>query len=343
MWKKALTIPDNVELEKTAESGAPRAAYREKKEKPGKPSRSHPPCTGSTLRSNSWSPGNMMPTMDIFPRSMMAGVPITDLFPSMSQFRMKPDMMSRIYVDDIRIIENEEDLEDKDDEKEQSDPRAGQRMRQEKRQERNRGSERDDPEGVMRSKPSGSNTHTPKRKDKGVAMMANSPKIMTYFVKKEQVEGMTRDVKMTQETSTKHERNAVKQEQVEGMTRDMKMTQEITIKHERNAENKNDLEIETETGEYYEDYKEEKPTLLKMEPGLSATKEVAQDSARDVVVDMVTDLKYEEETRNMITPETVMENETQSEEHDSPRPTGLEVGTEQVAASEVAARSATYD
>ena len=141
VWKKALTIPDNVELEKTAESGAPRAAYREKKEKPGKPSRSHPPCTGSTLRSNSWSPGNMMPTTDIFPRSMMAGVPITDLFPSMRQFRMKPDMMSRIYVDDIRIIENEEDLEDKEDEKEQSDKRAGQRMRQEKRQERNRGNE----------------------------------------------------------------------------------------------------------------------------------------------------------------------------------------------------------
>ena len=145
-------------------------------------------------------------------------------------------------------------------------------------------------------------------------MMANSPKIMTYFVKKEQVEGTTRDVKMTQE---------------------------IAIKHERNAEDKTTLEIEAENGEYYEDYKEQKPAVLKMEPELRATNEVAPNSARDVVVDMVTDLNYEEETRNMITPETVMENETQSEEHDSPRPTGLEVGTEQVAASEVAAWSAT--
>ena len=166
MWKKALTISDNVELEQTAESGAPRAAYWEKKEKPGNSSKSHPLHTVRTPRSNSWSPGNMMPTMDIFPRSMMAGVAITDLFPSMRAFRTKPDMMSRIYVDDIRIIENEEDLEDKDDEKEQSDKRAGQRMRQEKRQERNRGNEKDDPEGVMRSKSSGSNTHTPKKKYK---------------------------------------------------------------------------------------------------------------------------------------------------------------------------------
>jgi hypothetical protein len=278
--------------------------------------------------------------MDIFPRIILAGVAMTDLFPNMRAFRTKPDMMSRFYVDDLRIVEKKEDQEERDDEKEQSDPRAGQRIRQENRQERGRGNERDDPEGLMRPRPSGSGISTPKRKDRVVAMMGNSPKINTYFVKKEQTGGVTRDVKMTQETSTKHEKNAVKQEQVEGITRDMKMTQEITIKHERDAENMNDLEIETEFGEYYEDYKviDEQ---LKMEPGLSTTKEVAQDSARDVVMDMVTDSKYEEETRNMITPENMMENETQSEEHDSPRPTGLEVGTEQVAANEVAAWSAT--
>ena len=145
-------------------------------------------------------------------------------------------------------------------------------------------------------------------------MMANSPKIMAYFVKKEQVEGTTRDVKMTQE---------------------------IAIKHERNAEDKTTLEIEAENGEYYEDYKEQKPVDLKMEPELRATSEVATNSARDVVVNTVTSLKYEVETRNMITPENVMENEKQGEEQDSPRPTGLEVGTELVAANEVAARSAT--
>ena len=166
--------------------------------------------------------------------------------------------------------------------------------------------------------------------------------VNTYFVKKEQAEGVTRDVKMTQETTTKHEKNAVKHEQVEGITRAMKLTQGITIKPKKNAKNKSDLEIENEFGEYYEHYKviDEQ---LKMEPGLSATQEVAQDSSRDEVMDMVTDLKYEEETRNMTTPETMMENETQREEHDSLSRTGLEMGTELMAASEVAAKSANYE
>ena len=53
VWKKALTISDNVELEQTAETGAPRAAYKQKREKPGNPSKSHPPHTVGTPRSNS--------------------------------------------------------------------------------------------------------------------------------------------------------------------------------------------------------------------------------------------------------------------------------------------------
>ena len=104
----------------------------------------------------------------------------------------------------------------------------------------------------------------------------------------------------------------------------------------------NDLEVETEFGEYFEDYKVI-GEQLKMEPGQSATKEVAEDSSRDEVMDMVTDPEYEEETKNMTTPETMLENETQSEEHDNLSQTGLEVGTQVVAASEVAARSATYN
>ena len=131
-WIKAQTIPDRVELEKTAESGAPRAAYRGK-EKPGNPSRSHPPNTGSTPRSTPWSQDNMMPTLDIFPRSILAGVTVTDLFPSMRAFRMKPNMMARYYVDDVRIVEKKEGQEDRDDENEQSDSRAGQKLRQERR------------------------------------------------------------------------------------------------------------------------------------------------------------------------------------------------------------------
>ena len=124
-------------------------------------------------------------------------------------------------------------------------------------------------------------------------MMANSPKIMAYFVKKEQVEGTTRDVKMTQE---------------------------IAIKHERNAEDKTTLEIEAENGEYYEDYKEQKPADLKMESELRAASEVATDSDRDVEVNTGTAFNYEVNTEDMTTPENETENEEQSEEHREPRP-----------------------
>ena len=145
-------------------------------------------------------------------------------------------------------------------------------------------------------------------------MMSNSPKIMSYFMKKEQVEERTRDVKVTKE---------------------------IANKHEMNTEDKTILEIKAENEEYYEEYKEQKPVDLKMEPELRATSEVATDSARDVEMDTVTALKYEVNTENMTTPEYETENEKQSEEHSNPRPTGLEVGTELGAARKVATKSAT--
>ena len=140
----------------------------------------------------------------------------------------------------------------------------------------------------MKPRPSGSGISTPKRKDRVVAMMGNSPKINTYFVKKEQAEGVTRDMRMSKETTTKNEKNAVKSEQVEGLAGAMKMTQDITFKHEKHAEYMNDLEVETEFGEYFEDYKVI-GEQLKMEPGQSASKEVAEDSSRDEVMDVVTD------------------------------------------------------
>ena len=46
------------------------------------------------------------------------------------------------------------------------------------------------------------------------------------------------------------------------------------------------------------------------------------DSSRDEMMDVVADLDYEEETENMTNPETVLENEKQSEE--------LETSTNQV-------------
>ena len=95
------------------------------------------------------------------------------------------------------------------------------------------------------------------------------------------------------------------------------MTQEIAIRHKRTTKDERALKIEDENGEYYEDHKEQKPVDLKMGPELRATSEVATNSARDMVVNTVTDLKYEVETENMITPKNEMENERQSEEHNN--------------------------
>ena len=144
--------------------------------------------------------------------------------------------------------------------------------------------------------------------------MSNSPKIMSYFMKKEQVEKRNRDVKVTTE---------------------------IANKHEMNTEDKTILETKAENKEYYEEYKEQMPVDLKTEPELRATSEVATNSARGMEMDTVTALEYEVNTENMTAPEYETENEKQSEEHSNPRPTGLEVGTELGAARKVATKSTT--
>ena len=116
-------------------------------------------------------------------------------------------------------------------------------------------------------------------------MMSNSPKIMSYFMKKEQVEERTRDVKVTKE---------------------------IANKHEMNTEDEITLETKAENEEYYEEYKEQMPVDLKKEPELRATSEVATDSARVVEVNTGTTLKYEVNTENMTAPEYETENEKQN-------------------------------
>ena len=118
---------------------------------------------------------------------------------------------------------------------------------------------------------------------------------------------------------------------MEGLAGAMKVTQDMASKHEKHAENKDDLEVKSEFGEYFEDYKEIDEQLKKEQ-----SQEVTVDSSRDEVMD-------EEETENMTNPETVLENEMQSKELENLNQPGVEVGTQVVAASEVAARSATYD
>ena len=66
------------------------------------------------------------------------------------------------------------------------------------------------------------------------------------------------------------------------------------------------------------------------------------DSPRDEVMEVETDLSYEEVPSNMINPETNHVTEVQKEEPENLNQPGVEVGTQVVAASEVAARSTTY-
>ena len=111
----------------------------------------------------------------------------------------------------------------------------------------------------------------------------------------------------------------------------------MAFKHEKHAENKDDLEVKSEFGEYFEDYKEIDEQLKKEQ-----SQGVTVDSSRDEVMDVVADLDYEVETENMTNPETMHENEMQKEELESLNQPGVHVGTQVVATSEVAARFATF-
>ena len=199
-------------------------------------------------------------------------------------------------------------------------------------EEETREIERGYSESQRKPRPSGSGMGTPKRKNRVASMMGNSPKISTYFVKKEQGEGATKDMEMSKKSNIKNEKDAVKYEQEEGFARAMKMTPSMTFKHEKRAEKKEDLEVKNESGEYFEDYKEFDEQLKKEQ-----SQNVTVDSPGDEVMEVETDLSYEEETKNMINPETNHVNEVQKEERENLNQPGVEVGTQ--AASEVAARS----
>ena len=216
-----------------------------------------------------------LPVMDIFPRSMMAGVPITELFPNMRALQVKPGLRSRIYIDDIRTIsaekvENEEDLEDKDDGKGKGDMKVNPGRGREKRPEGTRGKERepepkverdgkDDPEGVTRARPTGANT--PKRKDRGAATMSNSPKIMSYMIRNKE--------------------KSVKKEPVEERNRDVEVTTEIANNYEVTTEGMTILENEAENEEQNEEDGEPRPAGLEVGTELGAANKVATKSTTD--------------------------------------------------------------
>ena len=89
------------------EAGATRASCRAR-ERPGNPIRSETPSMRSLPRLNQWNEDNVLPTLDMFTRSISAGPSVTELFPGLSAFRVKPNMLARYYVDDGRMLERRE-------------------------------------------------------------------------------------------------------------------------------------------------------------------------------------------------------------------------------------------
>ena len=269
----------------------------------------------------------MLPTLDMFPRSILAGTPVTELFPGLRAFKVKPNVLARYYVDDVRILERKEAIKKILEGKEGPD----------EEEKETREIERGYSESQRKPRPSGSGLGTPKRKNRVASMMGNSPKISTYFVKKEQGEGATKDMEMSKKSNIKNEKDAVKYEQEEGFARAMKMTPSMTSKHEKRAETEKDLEVKNESGEYFEDYKEFGEQLKKEQSQYGTV-----DSPRDEVMEVETDLSNEEVPMNMINPETDHVNEVQREERENLNQSGVEVGTQGVDASEAATRSTTY-
>ena len=98
MWKTALNNSTNVELEQTTEARAPRAAYKQRLGKPGSSSKTTPAHYVGMPRSGSWNP-----------RTMRNGDPITELYPNMQSLKVKPGLMTKFYIDDIRTISTEKD------------------------------------------------------------------------------------------------------------------------------------------------------------------------------------------------------------------------------------------
>ena len=196
-----------------------------------------------------------------------------ELFPHMRALQVKPGLRSRIYMDDIRTIsadiaEDEEVLEDKDDGKDKGDKKFTPGRGREKRPEGTRGKERepetkverdgkDEPEGVTRARPTGA--HTPKRKDRGAATMSNSPKIMSYMIRKKE--------------------KSVKKEPFEKRNKDVEVTEEITNNDEVTTEGMNTLENEAEKEEQNEEGREPRPAGLGVGTELGAASEVAPRSS----------------------------------------------------------------
>ena len=264
----------------------------------------------------------------MFTRSISAGTPVTELFPGLRAFKVKPNVLARYYVGDVRMLERKEAI--KKILEEQEGP--------EDEEEEAREIERGYSESQRKPRPSGSGMGSPKRKNKVASMMGNSPKISTYFVKKEHGEGATKDkdMEMSKKSNIKKEKDEVKYEQEEEFARAMKMTPSVTFKHEKPAKTEKDLEVRTESGEYFEEYKELEDQLKKEQNQYETV-----DSPKDEMMEVGNDLSNEVMPMNMINLETDHVNEVQRGERENPNQLSVEVVTQGVDASEAATRSTT--
>ena len=144
----------------------------------------------------------------------------------MQSLKVKPGLMTKFYIDDIRTIstekdENVEDLEDDVEGKGRDNMKVHLRTGKEKRSEGDKEKEREpepiterdgkeEPEGMTRTRPMG--VQTPKRRERGAASMSNSPKITEYMIrnmekgeKRDYPERRNKGVEMTTETADKTE------------------------------------------------------------------------------------------------------------------------------------------
>ena len=252
------------------EAGAMKAPYRVR-EGSGKPARSETPKMRSLPRMNQWNEDNVLPTLDIFTRSISAGPSVTELFPGLSAFRVKPNMLARYYVDDGRMLARREAIKKIMEEQEEFG-----NEREEKLEFGGRNTE-----NQRKPRPSGSNSGlgTPKRRNRMAPIMGNSPKISEYFTKgaskdtvqsdnKGEQDGVRYEqenkaavaMKMTTNVITLHEKpirtgeDDVKYEQEEDLSRAMKMFPGVTPKHEKPVKKEEDQEDMTVSGEYFEEY-----------------------------------------------------------------------------------------
>jgi hypothetical protein len=150
------------------------APYRVR-EGSGKPPRSETPKMRSLPRMSLWREEKELPTLDMFTRSISAGPSVTELFPGLSTFRAKPNLVARYYVDDGRMVARREAIKKIMTDQEEFDKEREEKLEVEERSTENQ----------RKPRPSGSNSGmgTPKRRNRMAPIMGNSPKISEYFTK----------------------------------------------------------------------------------------------------------------------------------------------------------------